>query len=107
MRRLAPLLLVLLVTASCLGPKPFVRSADVAPPENGTARATVVIANENSGDGQIEVKVTLRSGDRVVGRAATTTELKSHETVTLVVEVEVPDDASDLRVEAEVAYPPD
>lgn len=107
MRRLAVLLLALAVTAACLGPKPHVRSAEVAPPEAGKANATVVVANEGSGDGQIEVKVTLRQGDRVVGRAEKTTELRSRETVTVVVEVEVPDDAGDLTIEAEVVYPPD
>ncbi len=107
MRPLAILFLALLLTAACLGPKPHVRSAEVAPPENGTAKATVVIANDGSGDGQVVVKVTLRDGERVVGRADTTAELKSKETLTLVVEVEVPEDARELTVEAEVVYPPD
>ncbi|HKY51132.1 MAG TPA: hypothetical protein VJP45_07735 [Candidatus Limnocylindria bacterium] len=107
MRPVAWLLLALVVTTACLGPKPQVRSAEVAPPEDGTARATVVIENRGSGDVQVEVTVTLRYGDRVVGRADTTTELKSRETITVVIEVEVPDDASELSVEAEVVYPPD
>jgi hypothetical protein len=107
MRRLTSLLLMLVLTAACLGPKPQLRSAEVAPPENGTAKATVVITNDGSGDGQVVVKVTLRDGDRVVGRADKTTELKSRETLTLVLEVDVPDDAGTLTVEAEVVYPPD
>jgi hypothetical protein len=107
MRRVAMLVLALLVTAACLGPKPQVRSAEVAPPENGKARVTVVIVNEGSGDGQVEVKVTLRDGDRVVGRGRQMMDLKSRETVTVVLEVDVPDDARALNVEAEVTYPPD
>jgi hypothetical protein len=105
-RRIAGLLLVLLLTTACLGPKPQVRSAEVAPPENGKAKATVVIVNDGGGDGQVEVKVTLRDGDRVVGRADQTAELKSRETITVVLEIDVPDDARALEVEAEVVYPP-
>jgi hypothetical protein len=107
MRRLAGLLLALIVTAACLGPKPQVRSAEVAPPKDGNAAVTIVIANTDSGDGQIEVKITLREGDRVVGRSATTAELKPRETITLVVEVPVPSDARNLTVDADVVYPPD
>jgi hypothetical protein len=107
MRRVATLGLALLVTAACLGPKPQIRSAEAAAPENGKARVTVVIVNEGSGDGQVEVKVTLREGDRVVGRGQQTTELKSKETATVVLEVDVPDGANAPKVEAEVAYPPD
>ena len=107
MRRLLGLTLALLVTASCLGPKPQVRSAEVAPPKDGKASVTVVIANTGSGDGQVELKITLRRGDAVVGRAEKTTELRSKETITLVVEIEVPEGAADLVVDAEVHYPPD
>lgn len=107
MRRLAALVLALVIAAACVGPKPQVRSAVVAPPENGKAKVTVIIENEGSGDGQVEVKVTLRDGDRVVGRAEQTTELESRESVTLVLEVEVPDGARALKVDAEVVYPPD
>jgi uncharacterized protein (TIGR02588 family) len=105
--RLIGLVLILLITASCLGPKPQVRSAEVAPPKDGKAKVTVVIANTGSGDGQVEVKVTLKQGDEVVGRAEQTTELKSRETIELVIEVDVPEDARDLTVDAEVHYPPD
>lgn len=34
-------------------------------------------------------------------------ELKSKETITLVLEIDVPADAKELIVEAEVTYPPD
>lgn len=107
MRRLAALVLALVIAVACVGPKPQVRSAEVAPTENGKAKVTVVIENEGSGDGQVEVKVTLRDGDRVVGRAEQTTELESRERVTLVLEVEVPVGARALKVDAEVVYPPD
>jgi hypothetical protein len=107
MRRLIGLVLAVLVTASCLGPKPQIRSADVTPPKDGKASVTVLIANTGSGDGQVEVKVTLKHGGEVVGRAEQTTELKSRETIKLVIAVEVPDGASDLAVETEVHYPPD
>ena len=107
MRRLIGPVLALLITASCLGPKPQVRSAEVSPPKEGKANVTVVIANGGSGDGQVEVKVTLKRGDEVVGRAEQTTELKPRETIKLVIEVDVPDDVADLSVEAEVRYPPD
>lgn len=107
MKRLTGLLLALLITAACLGPKPEVRSAVVAPAKDGKAAVTVVIANSGSGDGQVEVAVTLRRGDEVVGRADRTTELRSRETITLVLMVDVPADAKDLTVEARVSYPPD
>ena len=107
MRPLFGLVLAMLVTASCLGPKPQVRSATVADPKEGKASVTVVIANTNSGDGQVEVKVTLKQGEDVVGRAEETAEIKERETITLVIEVDVPDDAHDLKVEAEAVYPPD
>ena len=99
--------LVALLTVGCLGPKPEVRSAEVAPPEDGKATVTVTVANNGAGDGQVEIKVTLRQGDEVVGREDKLTELKGRETVRVVVEVDVPDDAHDLDVEAEVRYPPD
>jgi uncharacterized protein (DUF58 family) len=105
--RIAGLLLALFLTAACLGPKPQIRSAEVAPPRDGKATVTVVIVNTGSGDGQVEVKVTLWQGDRVIGRAEDTAELKSKETITLVFDVAVPADARDLSVDAEVAYPPD
>ncbi len=107
MRRLIALVLTLLMTVSCLGPKPQVRSAEVATPKDGKASVTIVIANGGSGDGQVEVKVTLKEGDEVVGRAERTTELRSRETIRLVIEVEVPEGATDLAVDAEVHYPPD
>jgi hypothetical protein len=107
MRRTAGFALVLLITAACLGPKPHVRSAEVSPPENGKARATVVIVNDGGGDGQVEVKVTLRAGERVVGRGDQTAELRARETITVVLEIEVPDDARALSIEAEAVYPPD
>jgi hypothetical protein len=106
-RRLLPLALFALLTVACLGPKPEVRSAEVAPPEDGKATVTVTIANKGSGDGQIQVKVTLREGDQVVAREEATSELQAYETIELVLEVNVPDDAQGLTVEAEVHYPPD
>ncbi|HUQ42347.1 MAG TPA: hypothetical protein VM052_07585 [Candidatus Limnocylindrales bacterium] len=107
MRRVLGLLVALLVTASCLGPKPQVRSAEVADPKEGKANVTVVIVNTGGGDGQVQVKITLKQGDEVVGRAEQTTELKTRERITLVIEVDVPEDAKDLEVESEVHYPPD
>ena len=107
MKRLTGLLLALLITAACLGPKPEVRSAVVAPAKDGKAAVTVVIVNTDSGDGQVEVNVTLRQGANVVGRADKTTELRSKETITLVLVVDVPADARELSVEARVTYPPD
>jgi hypothetical protein len=106
-RRVAALILAALVAASCLGPKPQVRSATVADPKDGKANVTVVIANTNSGDGQVEVKVTLKKGEEIVGQAEKTIEIKERETITLVIEVDVPEDARDLKVQAEAAYPPD
>lgn len=106
-KRLTGLLLALLITAGCLGPKPEVRSAVVAPAKDGKATVTVVIANTDSGDGQVALTVTLRRGDEVVGRADKTTELRSREILTLVLVVDVPVDAKELTVEARVNYPPD
>lgn len=97
-----------LVLAACGGPKPEVRSAEVAPPVEGKAAVTVVVANRGGGDGQVEVKLTLRDrAGRIVAREDRTAELKSNEVLTLVVELEVPQGAEDLRVEAEAVYPPD
>ena len=99
--------LAAVLTAGCLGPKPEVRSAAVAPPEDGKATVTVTIANKGGGDGEIVVWVTLRQGHDVVAREEKLSELKGRETITLVLEVDVPHDAHDLDVEAEVRYPPD
>lgn len=108
MRRLLPLVLCLLIFAACVGPKPEVRSATVAPPKDGKAVVTVVIANRGGGDGQIEVKITLRDpSGRVVAREEKTADLGDRETITIIVEVQVPDDVADLKVDAEATYPPD
>jgi len=107
-RPLAALLLLIAISVACIGPKPEVRSAEVAPPKEGKATVTVVIVNKGSGDGQVELKVTLRdAGGNVVARDEKTTELKERETVTVVLDVDVPADAKDLKVDAEVTYPPD
>jgi hypothetical protein len=106
-RSLACLALIALLTLGCLGPKPRVRSAEVAPPEDGKAIVTLTIANDGGGDGQVEVKVTLRQGDEVIARDEKLSELKGRETIKLVLEVDVPDDAHDLSVDAEIHYPPD
>ena len=107
MRRLAAATFLLIVTTACMGPKPEVRSAEVAPPKDGKAEVTVLIVNTGSGDGQVELKVTLHQGDAVVGRANEKTELRARETITVVLEVQVPADARNLTVDAEVVYPPD
>jgi hypothetical protein len=107
MRRLLGAFLVVLVTGACLGPKPEVGSATVAAPTDGKAEVTVVLINSGSGDGQVELKITLRQGDQVVGRAQQAVELKSKETITIVTRISVPSGARDLTVQAEVAYPPD
>ena len=105
--RIAALGLAAMLVVGCVGPRPHVRSAEVASPEDGKATVTVVITNDGGGDGQVEVKVTLRDGERVVARDDKTTELKGRETLTLVMEISVPDDAGSLSVEAEAVYPPD
>jgi hypothetical protein len=107
MRRFAAAILLLLLTTGCLGPKPVVRSAEVAPPKDGKAEVTVLIVNTGGGDGQVELKITLRQGGDVVGRADEKAELKPRETITIVLEVSVPADATNLTVDAEVVYPPD
>jgi uncharacterized membrane protein len=105
-KRLVQVLLVLVLTTACLGPKPKVRSVEVGPPEDGKARVTVVVANEGNGDGQVEVEVTLRQDEKVVARESTQASLKPRESITLVLELDVPDDAQDLDAEAEAHYPP-
>jgi len=105
--RLAALALAALLTAACLGPKPQVRSAEAGEPRDGKVDVTVVIVNRNSGDGQVAVRVTLKQGEKVVGRGEQTVELKANETITFVIEVEVPEDATDVDVDAEAVYPPD
>lgn len=108
MRRLLAALLVTLLLAGCAGPRPEVRSAEVAPPAEGKAIVTVVVANRGGADGQVELKVTLRDGKgSVVGRDERPLELRGRETVTVVLELQVPDAAQGLRVEAEAVYPPD
>lgn len=108
MRRLLPPVLAALLLAACVGPKPEVRSATVAPPQEGKATVTVVVVNRGGGDGQIEVRITLRDATGgVVSRDEKTTVLKERETITVVLEVQVPEDAEGLKVDAEVTYPPD
>lgn len=108
MRPLLVPLFAALILAACSGPKPEVRSADVAPAVQGKATVTVVVENRGGGDGQVEVKLTLRDRTgRTVAREERTVELKGREVVTLVVELEVPEGAEGLGVEAEAVYPPD
>lgn len=108
MRGLIAGLFITVTLAGCSGPLPEVRSADVAPPADGKAIVTVVVANRGSGDGQIELKVTLRDGQgSVVARDERSLELRDRETVTVVLELQVPEDAQGLRIETEVVYPPD
>ena len=107
MRRLLSFALFVLLTAACLGPKPQVRSAEVAPPEDGKAKVTVTITNEGSGDGQVQVRVTLREGDQVVAREERTSELKAYETIEARVGGQRPRRRAGAEVEAEVHYPPD
>ncbi len=108
MRRLLGIVLLALVLAACVGPKPEVRSAAVAPPKDGKAIVTVVVANRSGGDGHIEVKITLRDATGgVVAREEKSVELKGSETVTIVLEVRVPVGADGLSVDAEAIYPPD
>lgn len=108
MRRLLPPVLAALLLAACVGPKPEVRSASVAPPQDGKAIVTVVVVNRGGGDGQIEVRITLRDATgSVVARDEKTTVLKERETITVVLEVQVPADSGELKVDAEATYPPD
>lgn len=108
MRRLFASILALVILGACVGPKPEVRSAEVAPPKDGKAVVTVVVLNRGAGDGQIELKITLRDGKgSVVARDGRPLELRGRETVTVVMELQVPDDAQGLRVEVEAVYPPD
>ena len=108
MRPLLAVAVAAALMAACSGPKPAVRSALVEPPSDGKANVTVVVENRGDGDGQVRLKVTLRDADgQVVAREDKTLDLDPHTTVTVVLEVQVPEDASDLRVTAEVAYPPD
>ncbi len=106
-RLLAPVLAALIL-AACVGPKPEVRSAAVAPPREGKATVTVVVLNRGGGDGQVELKVTLRAaGGKIVAREEKTVELGERETITIVLEVAVPDDTGPLTVDVEAIYPPD
>lgn len=108
MRSVVAVVLAGLLLAGCAGPRPEVRSAEVAPPQEGTAVVTVIVANRGGGDGQIELKVTLRDGSgAVVAREERSLELQGKETVTVVMELRVPDGVQGLRVEAEAVYPPD
>ena len=108
MRRALVAVLAGLVLAGCAGPRPEVRSAEVAPPVKGLSVVTVVVANRSGGEGQVELKVTLRDGTgSVVAREERSLELQGNETVTLVMELRVPDGAQGLRVHAEAVYPPD
>lgn len=108
MRGLLGALLVALILAGCRGPEPEVRSAEVAPAVEGKVTVTVVVANRGGGDGQVDVKLTLRDGaGQIVAREDRTVELKGRDVLTLVVELQVPEGAEGLRVEAEAVYPPD
>jgi len=106
-RRAFAIALLGLALCACLGPKPVVRSAEVGEVQDGKATVTIVVVNTNNGDGESKLKVTLRQGDKVVGRATQALTLDPGETVTLVLEIDVPKDAHDLECDAEVAYPPD
>jgi hypothetical protein len=104
--RAVAFLLAAVVALTACGPKPRVESARVGDPDQGIALVTVTVRNE-SGEGQIEVKVTLRDGSGdVVGRKEQTVSVREKERIRVVLDVPV-GDATGLTVEAEVAYPPD
>lgn len=109
MRRFAALLLGAALLTACLGPKPQVESVSVEKDDQpGKANVTVVVVNTGGGDGSTSIAVTVRdSSGGVVGRKDQSVELKPHERLTLVFELDVPEDAEGLQAEAEAKYPPD
>ena len=72
----------------------------------GISIVNVDVRNE-AGEGQIEIKLTLRDKDgKVVARKEETVTMKAHERLRIAIDVPV-GDARGLVVEAEAVYPPD
>ena len=94
--------LIFVVLAACAGPQPSVQNAAAAPsPQPGATRVTLDIVNRG-GDGTVEIKIELRSGDKII-RADETVDVQPHQTVHFEKDIATPPGSYTVTAKAE--YP--
>jgi len=110
--RLPPAVLGLLVSGlfvACAGPRPAVERVETIPQGDGRLRVVVTLQNQNSGDGQVILTVTVRerASGVVVGREERPVDLRPRERVTLALDMVLSGSGgSEVIAEAEARYPP-
>lgn len=99
----------LALLAGCAGPAPEVESVRTEPsPRPQHVLVTVALRNASGGDGQVEVRVTLRErvSGRVVGQETFEVELLPHGRVAVTREIPVAA-TGEVTAEARAGYPPE
>jgi hypothetical protein len=81
------------MSSGCAGPDPSAHMVELAPsPKPGCERATVSVDNDG-GEGEVTVELTLQARDGARTRDTTNVEMKAHERLLLTVDVAArPDD---------------
>jgi len=109
MKRTVLLLLLVLVSVGCFGPKPRIARQQLQPPQDkgGPWLLAVTVANDGRGEGAAEVTSRLRDAHgEVVAQEARELDLKPHETVTVTIEMR-PAKAGPYAAASEVEAPPE
>jgi hypothetical protein len=102
-------LLLLLVSSGCRGPRPVVEQVESRPAGDGRIQVVVTLRNAGGGEGQVALGVTVRerAGGVIRGRDERAVALRAHER--LMVTLELPTAGArpaDLVADAEATYPP-
>ena len=94
--------LIFIVLAACSGPQPRVENAAAAKsPLPGATRVTLDVVNKG-GEGTVDIKIELRSGDQVI-RADETVDVQPKQTVHF--EKDIPTPPGDYTVKATAEFP--
>jgi hypothetical protein len=95
------------ILAACTGPKPNAGPPRVLPPATAGEpyRVSLVVKNEGSGEGQVELNVRLREKNRQATYFADQkVNMKEHESVHVIVSIPAP--PGDYTAEVSAEYPP-
>ncbi|MFL5812932.1 MAG: hypothetical protein ACJ763_05095 [Bdellovibrionia bacterium] len=98
---------VFIVFVACTGPKPSAGPATILPPLSAGApyRVSLVVKNDGSGEGQIDLNVRLHEKRQQAAYSADQkVNLKGHESVHVIVSVPAP--PGDYTAEVSAEYPP-
>lgn len=104
---LGSVLSVFAFVAACTGPRPSASAPVVLPKSSPEApyRVSLVVQNQGSGEGQIEVNVRLHEKNRnETYFADKKVDLRGHENVHLIVSISAP--PGDYAAEVDAVYPP-